>query len=227
MASPITITVTGTSTIRRIADCAVMYVSISSEGPQQAQVAEDVRKTSKLVQELCQGLAGDQGAAAVSYTTGGLSTGSFQPWSQDAEKELPRRYTANSSVDLTFNEFSKMGSMASTLSQIEFVSISSLDWRLKDKTRASLGSQSRRNAVRDAIVKAGDYAAAAGKEKVSPVEITDGASATDLEPTGVLRMSRAMRHGEGAAGDIDRGEMSFTPESVTIETSVVVKFLAE
>jgi hypothetical protein len=62
---------------------------------------------------------------------------------------------------------------------MQHVSISSIEWRLTDATRSSLASQSRREAVKDAVVKAKDYAAVLVRGKPEAVEVMDGSGHFD------------------------------------------------
>jgi hypothetical protein len=115
--------------------------------------------------------------------------------------------------------------LATTLSTMPLISIDQVEWRLTEATKASLAGESRRGAVKDAIVKAGDYAAVLGRGKPEAVEVLDGNSNSGGS-TAVFR-SRVAAHGDG----LGRGQqgieiLSFDPESVRLSTTVTVKFLA-
>lgn len=231
MTAPLIITVNGKSTIRKKADRAVMFISITSEDDSQSKVAEDVRKGISEVVQLCRNQreptnpdqAEETGTAAadsgLGFSTGSFSTGSFQPWSQDGEKQLARRYSASSSIEIFFSDFSRLEFMATRLSQMEFVGISSIEWQLTEETRARLASKSRKHAVEDAFIKASDYAVAAGKSRMTPVEINDGVSDASTDPAS-LHFARTARRGTGETAE----ELSLTPEFVNVETSITVKF---
>ena len=106
------------------------------------------------------------------------------------------------------------------------VSISKVEWRLTDATKASLASQSRREAVKDAVIKAGDYAAVLGRGKPEAVEVSDGNG--NFSSYGQSYRTRAAVHGGGHGHGQQDGEiLDLEPESVQLNTTVTVKFLAE
>jgi uncharacterized protein YggE len=112
--------------------------------------------------------------------------------------------------------------LATTLSTMPLISIDQVEWRLTEATKASLAGESRRGAVKDAIVKAGDYAAVLGRGKPEAVEVLDGNSNSGGS-TAVFRSRVAVHGGRGQQGiEI----LSFDPESVRLSTTVTVKFLA-
>jgi uncharacterized protein YggE len=107
---------------------------------------------------------------------------------------------------------------------MQHVSISSIEWRLTDATRSSLASQSRREAVKDAVVKAKDYAAVLVRGKPEAVEVMDGSGHFDGYVPGQMRMAA---HG-GAFAQQRQGEvLDFEPESIQLNSTVTVKFIAD
>jgi uncharacterized protein YggE len=116
--------------------------------------------------------------------------------------------------------------LATTLSAMPLVSINQVEWRLTDATKASLASESRCEAVKDAIAKARDYAAVLGRGKPEAVEVSDGNGNFGGYTYGFR--SRVAAHGAGQGHGQQGGEiMDFAPESVQLNTTVTVKFLAE
>ena len=110
---------------------------------------------------------------------------------------------------------------------MKHVTISNIDWRLTDATRASLGSQSRQDAVKDAVLKAQDYAAVLMRGKPEAFEVLDGSNNYNSYPMGTHQM-RGHGHGGGSYADQQQGEvLDFEPESVQLNSSVTVKFKAD
>ena len=133
--------------------------------------------------------------------------------------DLDRKYTANTSFDLEFHDFGKLGTVTTQLLAMPNVSIFDMTWPLTEQTKESLGSQSRKEALQDAVVKARDFAEAAGYKEVRPSEIRDAYSSVDY---GSNMPQRARPF--GAAEDT---ELSFAPEEIQLKTNVTVKFYAE
>lgn len=219
------IIVQGNSTITRTPELAIVSLQISAEGADQETVSKEVTATSKSLQQLVAEVAPktDSGeptaeAPVTAWNTRSLYTASYRP--RDLQGvDLDRKYTANMSFDLEFRDFGKLGTVTSQLLAMPNVSIFDTTWRLTDQTKESLGSQSRKEALQDAVVKARDFAEAAGCEKVRPSEISDAYSSVDY---GSNMPQRARPF--GAAEDT---ELSFAPEEVQLKTNVTVKFYAE
>jgi len=151
-----------------------------------------------------------------------LSTSSYRP-TDDKGRKLDRVFFARTSFEIKVRDFERLGSLATTLSTMPFVSISQVEWRLTDATKASLASESRREAVKDAVVKARDYAAVLGRGEPEAVDVSDGSGSY-----GQGVRSRVAVHGGGNGRGQQASEvLDFEPESVQLNTRVTVKFLAD
>jgi uncharacterized protein YggE len=154
-----------------------------------------------------------------------LSTSSYRP-TDDKGRKLDCIFFARTSFEIKVRDFERLGSLATTLSTMPLVSISQVEWRLTDATKASLASESRREAIKDAVVKARDYAAVLGRGKPEAVEISDGSGSFGSYGQGFR--SRVAVQGSGYGRAQQEGEiLDFEPESVQLNTTVTVKFLAD
>jgi uncharacterized protein YggE len=88
-----------------------------------------------------------------------------------------------------------------------------------------LASQSRQDAVRDAVVKARDYAAVLGRGRPEAVEVTDGSGVFGSYAPAEMRM--ATHGGERMRGQQPGEVLDFEPESVQLSCMVTVKFVAD
>jgi uncharacterized protein YggE len=157
-----------------------------------------------------------------------LSIGKIRSWSQipyDNDcQQRQRQYYASSSFEIIFRDPDRLGQTASILFAMPHVEITSIQWRLTDETRASLRSQSRKEAMLDAIRQARDYAGVVGREVV-PVEITDGSQNYSVS----TRTKQTARiDGVYAAPyslDCPNG-LALEPEDVQVRGSIEVKFTA-
>jgi uncharacterized protein YggE len=223
--TPLTIIVQGSSTITRIAERAIICIEVSTEGNDQEFVSKAVTATSKSVQKLITELSPktDSGeptsdAPVTAWSMRSLYTGSYRPRDLSGA-DLDRKYTANTSFELEFRDFIKLGATTLQLLAMPNVSIFNTAWRLTEETKESLGSQSRKEAVHDAMVKARDFAEAAGCKEVRPFEIDHVYSGVG-HTVDIPQRTRAL----DAAGDTD---ISFAPEEVQLKANVTVKFYAE
>ena len=109
------------------------------------------------------------------------------------------------------------------------VTIRNIQWRLTEETKASLGSQSRKDAVTDAVMKARDYAAVLGRGKPEAFEVADGAGphTTTYQPMGQQQAGVGLHGGAHFALQQQGQMLDFQPESLQLVSSVTVKFLAD
>src|SRR5436190_14404406 len=175
---PLEINVTGVSTIHRHAERGSMSITVMSEGPVQETVSEEVTSTNNRLQQMFKTLAPKTatGEATPDAPVTVFSIGSIRSWSEipyDKDRQpRPRQYYASSSFQVIFRDLDRLGEMASVLFAMPHVQIGSIQWRLTDQTRESLSTQSRKEAMLDAIQKARDYAEVVGRDVV-PIEVAD------------------------------------------------------
>jgi hypothetical protein len=168
-----------------------------------------------------------------------LCTWSYQPRNAQGI-DLDRKYWARTDFELEFRDFGKMGAVTTQLLAMPNVSISNTRWRLTEKTKESLGSQSRKEAVQDAMAKARDFAEAAGCKDVRPFDIIDGYSSCDASQKGGLfggspfaqqrTVAPSAFGGFGSSagfGTAENAQLAFAPEDIQLKADVTVKFHAE
>lgn len=228
----LTLSIQGRSTIHRRAERAAMAVAIAVEGPTQDQVSTDIHSTIATLRTLLNKYTpkdAETGEATAdapithwSMTT--LSTNSNVP-NDRAGNPLPRQFTANTAFTVKFRDFARLGSIASELTKMPFVKIHNISWRLTDATKDSLGSQSRRAAVEDAVAKARDFASPVAEGKMPrAVEITEQGFTTATASHG---RPRKQMMGAAGAGEPKTDGMEFEPEDVQLTASALVKFIVD
>src|SRR5436305_2192398 len=152
-----------------------------------------------------------------------LTTSSYQPH-EDKGTQLSRRYFARTSFEIKVRDFERLGSLATSLSTMPHVAISSIEWRLTDATKASLASNCRQEAVKYAVVKARDYAAVLGRVGLEATEVIDSNGYYGGSPPGFTRSAaRAGYYGGHQQDEV----LDFEPESVQLNSNVTVKFIAD
>jgi len=237
--APLVINVSGTSSISRRAERAVVSISVSSNGPDQQKTTSEVTETAKQLQSDLRTLAPKADPTVLlpespitHWSMSTLSTGSYFIWldakDEDGQLKKTREYNASTSFEIKFADFAKLGAVCTDLANMPFVSIRNISWRLTEKTKASLWGQSRSMAVEDAVTKAKDFAAAVGKTKVRAVEInsdTDGLFGRTASAFGGAQIMRS--RGIVGQNHSEEEELSFEPEEVEMNCTVKVKFEAE
>lgn len=236
---PLIINVDGTSTISRRAERAVVFIQVSSSGPDQQQVASEVTTVAITLQAKLRQLsknevppgstAADSTTAITHWSMNTLSTGSYLIYHDgdrrrhDSERQKSRQYNAHVSFEVKFADFTTLGSVCTDLAKMQFVSVRNIDWRLTDKTKASLIGMSRKLAVEDAVSKAKDFASAVGKATVAAVEINTDSNGYGRS-AGMFGATRAYAPADAVEGE---DALNFEPEDVDLSCSVQVKFEAE
>ncbi|KAE8154550.1 hypothetical protein BDV25DRAFT_147474 [Aspergillus avenaceus] len=206
----------GTSTIERRAERAVISLTVSKEGPDQATVSQDVTRVSNNLQSHLGTIApqseSDNTAAVTVWNMSSISTGSYLPWDHDKEQHKERVYTARTNFDVRFRDFSRLGEFVSQMAMESLVSVESIDWQLTDDTNKTLGQESRKLAVKDALSKARDYVDALGLTEVKPLEVDD--TFTDGgRPIAMYASARGRGFGGGET-------LNFVPEDCKVSCSV-------
>ncbi len=189
---PLKIRVNGESSISRLAEQGVLRLTVTSEGTVLATVSKEVVSRSNELSELFKtlspkadnGIATDD-AAVTQFASTFLRTRSYTPRDKD-NMSLPKVYQASMTLRIVFRDINKLSQVVGQLVTYSNVEINSIDWSLSDATQNALCSQMRREAVRDAVNKANDYAGEVGRE-VYPVEIMDnGTTAIAQHAQGAL-----------------------------------------
>lgn len=218
--TPITINVTGSSTIHQPPEQAVLFFHVQSEGSSSDTVSKEVTATSNQLQQTFKELKSDSLAPApvAAFSTSSLRSWSERPRDRDGNPG-ERVHYAQLRSEATFREFKKLSEVAGRLAAYPNVAISNIDWRLTDETKQELGSKTRKLAMKDAIQKASDYAEVIGRE-VNPVEITD------MESPG-LHSPRYLTAMAACPMEDEREELDLTPQDVELTSSIQVNFRGE
>lgn len=148
-----------------------------------------------------------------------IAIGSERSWSTVPRDRnghpLDRVYHASTDVEITFRNFTKLGKIAKRLIT-EDVEVSKIVWQLTKDTREVLGVESRKQAMKDAIRRAQDYAAVIGKE-VEPMLITDRESKSTIGTAKCMVVNAKIGVGEEDSLDL-------APPDIEFHCSVEVQF---
>ena len=260
----------GESTHSHPAQLATLNIIVSSEGPSQSVVSEDVANASaalrSMLETMSAPLAVEESIQKVTFheepqavptpsskpvskwSSSNLSTGSylhFPERSNEAEAAVPdstvkaeergsqgqKRFTATQTFDATFTDFPSLGPFATILSTMANVSIAYVSWSLTAATHASEATKSRKDAVRDAVTRAGDLAdglmahevrTSSEKREVRCVEIKEE---RDRYSGGYARGAGMMsRRRRGSSDGGRREELVFQPEELEVRCEIEARF---
>ncbi|KAK2810566.1 hypothetical protein FQN50_002823 [Emmonsiellopsis sp. PD_5] len=235
---PLTICVTGRSTIIKSPERAVLRVSISTGSNDQTKASTTATKTAHEIQsKLNEHITTTTTTTAVPADTAAstkpaneaTSDSPITHWSMSSistHSYIPHDSTiptheARTSFSIKFRNFDTLASLSAELAVIPNVTIGAVEWALTDATVSSLAAENRVNAARDARERALDYARAFGYESVVPVEVRDSASGLPY-----TRTAREMRNKKAVGEQLRREKLAFCPEEVEMTSSVDVTFRA-
>ena len=225
--APLEFKVTGSATVTRRAERCTLTLAISSSGPSQGEVSQNVKSTTITVNVLLKELApkdkyGDPTPSAVIavFSMTPLRTCTWIPQNNDGNRTPRRQYNANVRFEVIFQNFIKLGEVIATVSKMPHVEIENMDWRLTDATRANLASEVRNNAMQDAVDKARDYAKVVGRV-VAAVEIWDEMVTHGRMTKQTPRIPEATSSMDAVSG------IALEPEDVQMSLNVQVKFLSQ
>ncbi|KAK5797637.1 hypothetical protein VI817_003928 [Penicillium citrinum] len=239
---PLKIRVNGESSITRLAEQGLLRLAVESEGPKLDTVSKEVVSRSneltglfsKLSPKTPEGIA-TADAAVTKVASTFLSTRNYIPRDRDGNA-LPKVYKASMSLSIVFQDLTKLSEVVGQILSYSNVEITSIDWSLSEATEKALGSQVRKEAVRDAVAKAQDYSSEVGRE-VYAVDIMDGGQNTTMQHAPVGRSlfasapARNSQFGGGlfggspGSGNPEPSEaLSLSPQDIKLTSSVHVEF---
>ena len=178
---PLEIYVDGKGSSFRTAERGYLRLGVTSTSTDQSQAITNVQSATAMITSLCRSLATktDGGrphpdAAITAFTVTPLSTVSQYQRDQNYRPLLqkPKEHTVTASAEIIFRGMAKLAEVSSELARMSHVSISEVEWRLTEPTRAELEREARLKAISDAVQKAQDYASVVGRQVVA-VEIKD------------------------------------------------------
>ncbi|KAJ5184002.1 hypothetical protein N7492_001618 [Penicillium capsulatum] len=237
---PLQIHLSGTSSVAYRPERGTLAITVKSSGPEQQPVSADVTTTSNYLNQGFRELSPklETGAVAPDAPVTSFSSKLLRTWSTRPTDEhnnpLPPTYHATIGFNVVFRDFDKLGEVAGMLASYPNVQIDCVSWDLTEATQKELGSETRKAAIRDAIVKANDYAEVVGI-KVIPVEIHDrgqGTSGTSLFASMAAPAAPATPGGglfgtSKADNDvIETTPIDLNPQDVRYSGSVDVRFEA-
>ncbi len=215
----VTITVRGEHERRVAAEQAVVTLRVAVEGPDRSEV---VARLESVAAPLTDALAARDGVEGlVEWSSNRMSVWSERPWG-DGHRLAPVHHA---SVDLsaTFDDPPLLSAWAATVADRESVEITNVHWRLTPGTRAAVEREVASEAVGVAVDRATAYAAALGRDAVTPLELADvGLLSTPGERGAEAPMMRAAFAAESEASP----RLRLQPDDIVVSAAVEARFTA-
>ncbi|MEU3350565.1 SIMPL domain-containing protein [Streptomyces sp. NPDC037389] len=190
-------------------------ITVSARGTDRRNALQDLTRRNNQVLDLLKSY-GD----AVEKT----ETGTFSITPQLTDKgrhERVRAYHGHVHITATLADFTALGELATRLAELDLTSVDGPWWSLRPDSPAH--REARQQAVREAVQRAREYAAALGAELAAVVEIADigaenTAPAMPVAPGGIMRSA-----GYGGAPEPPPA-LDLEPQRQTVYASVNARF---
>lgn len=181
--TPFQLIVTGKAEVAHLAELAIINVSVSSSGINEASVSDKVITTAKHIESLLGPLSPQDDTAKAKtaapiahWSKTSLSSTSHGLYHhQDPDQPPIRQYNVAISFNIHFWDFQALSSFGTKLSSISHVEVQNISWILTDATLKSFKTELLIQAAQDALQKAWDYRdVLACNANVRPVELQEG-----------------------------------------------------
>lgn len=186
----------------------VAHAAITADGPDPQPVKDHV---SLVVVRIRAGLEELLTTGAIErFAIDQVRISAHRPWNDKGEQR-PIVHTASVGVTAHFTDFAALGRWVLT----DGLQVHYIDWRLTDATQAAVERRTRQAAVRDAAVRAQDYADALELGLVQVATIRD----PQVAPEPRVMMARAAM-ADGGSPDLD-----LMPEPIEIDAAIHAGFV--
>lgn len=217
------ITVEGVFEHHHPAERGIVKMRAGFQGPDQAAV---VTRTTDLHARLSgdiRSIHDDSAGPVTWWSTDRLTVWNERPWNNQGA-QLPLVHHASIGFDVKFRDLARLAAWVETVSAVDGVTVTSIEWALTDVTKKRLTDEARHRAVRDAVDKATAYATSLGFAGVSPVALAEpGMLGDHTQPSFGGTAAPLMR---AAAATSDAPGLALKPEDIVVAARVHARFAA-
>ncbi|OEV09388.1 SIMPL domain-containing protein [Streptomyces nanshensis] len=208
------VAVRGEASLEFDPEVARITVTVSARGTDRREALESLTRRNSEVLELVKGY----GEAVEKLSTGTFSVS--PELTEKGRRERVRTYHGRVQISATVGDFTALGEMSTRLADLELTRVEGPWWALREDSPAH--REARQQAVREAVTRAREYAAALGSELVALVELADlGAeNAAPSSPPG----ARAAGYRGAPAGDAAPA-LDLEPQRQRVQAQVNARFL--
>jgi uncharacterized protein YggE len=191
-------------------------VQVSARGKDRRTALEDLTRRNNAVLELIK----SYGDAVEKLATGAFSIS--PELAQHGRGEKVRAYQGGVYITATLTDFTALGELTTRLADMELTRVSGPWWSLRPDSPAH--GEARREAVRDAVQRAREYAAALGSRLSALVELAD-IGAENAVPYGTPAAPGGMRAAAFAAAETEMAPaLDLEPQRQTVSAQVNARF---
>lgn len=209
-----TVAVRGEAVLEVEPELAQIWVAVTGQDPDRGTVVARLNERTAAVRLVLDGF----GAAVDKVETSAVHVG--PRWKQGRGSEKIVGYRGTVRLTITLSQFDRLGELLAQLAAVELVEVDGPSWSLRPGSLAPGAARIR--AVRDAVLRAREYAAALGSELGELIELTDaGLSAGGGPHPRMAGAFMAMRKGGGD----EEFTFDIEPVAQTVTAQVEARFL--
>ncbi|OAL44481.1 hypothetical protein IQ07DRAFT_592168 [Pyrenochaeta sp. DS3sAY3a] len=242
--APLEINVTGAGTTYRPAERSVLILLAKSKPFPTAQGADSA--VASIINSLCDAIAPycphdiataskneNTGIAHYSFTT--FETSSGHSRSHDTSTGLAfsksskyeTTFTASMEMSIEFIDFALLARIATQVRSMESVAIKSHTWTLTPSTQIEVQSQARKDAAKNAILKARNYAEAfAALDEDEAIRKVRAILIKEVEPYKMFKKAK-LHFGKVKNETTQKSEWDYEPLDIGVEVKVDGKFVVD
>ncbi len=191
-------------------------ICINARGTDRRAALDDLTRRNQYVVDLIRGYGSEVEK---------LETGSFTLTPQLTERgrhERVRAYLGTVHLTATLNDFTALGELVTRLADLDLTRVDGPWWGLRPHSPAY--REARQQAVREAVQRAREYAAALGAELTAVVEIADAGAENTVQSAMPPAPGGVMRAGYGGAAPAPAPALDLEPQRQTVYAHVNARF---
>jgi uncharacterized protein len=209
------IAVRGEARLEADPEIARIWITVSARGGGRRGALDDLTRRNATVLDLVKGY----GNAVASLETGAFSVSPELP--RHGRSERVRAYHGHVRITAELTDFTALGELATRLADLDLTRVSGPSWRLRPDS--PVHREVRKQAVREAVQRAREYAEAVGSTLAALVEIADmGAEQSAPVAYGAAPGAAG---GYGAPGAAEPAPLNLEPERQHVHAQVNARFI--
>ncbi|MGV8884195.1 MAG: SIMPL domain-containing protein [Microbacteriaceae bacterium] len=218
------ITVRGEFSAFYPAERATVGANVVFDGPERAAVLASATAVAASVRDSINRLHDSSNGPVTWWASDSIRIWSDRPWSQTGE-QLALVFHASIGFRVKFSDFSALVGWVETATQLNGVSIDTIEWALTEATRNAVTTEVRSRSVKDAVTKATVFAQSIGLGSVTAVALADPGMLGDQSGT-AHDGGAEMRMMKVAGSSDDSGHLQLKPEEIQVSSVVDARFVA-
>ncbi|WP_314172814.1 SIMPL domain-containing protein [Streptomyces winkii] len=210
------VAVRGEASLEFDPEIARITVTVGARGTDRREALESLTRRNSEVLELIKGY----GEAVEKLATGTFSVS--PELTEKGRRERVRTYNGRVQISATVADFTALGEMTTRLADLELTRVDGPWWALRKDSAAH--REARQQAVREAVTRAREYAAALDAELVALVELADLGAENSTPAAPSLPGARAAGYG-GAPPGGSAPALDLEPQRQRVQAQVNARFL--